>query len=111
MSSSFGNDKKNSENIEEDTSFYTFFAGILIVFILYYSIVILKKIFYKFPFADEEEYINCHCDKCINRIKEYKLKIKRKNINSRLIIDILLFLIFFIFIYSLLSKSAKERNI
>ena len=110
MSSSFGNGKKNSENIEEDTSFYTFFAGILIVFILYYFIVILKKIFYKFPFADEEEYINCHCDKCINRIKEYKLKIKRKNINSRLIIDILLFL-FFLYLFIACCQKVQKKEI
>jgi hypothetical protein len=53
MSSSFGNQNKNSENLENDTSFYTFIAGILLVFILYYFIVILKKIFYNIPFNDE----------------------------------------------------------
>ena len=109
MSSSFENDKNNSENMKEDTSFYTFFAGILIVFILYYFIIILKKIFYKFPF-DDEEYINCHCGKCIYRINEYKLKIKRKNINLRLIIDILLFL-FFLYLFIACCQKAQKKEI
>ena len=77
--SSFGNEKNNSENPDDDSSFYTFLAGILIVFIIYYFISICKKIFYKIP-LDENQYINCHCSKCIKRIKEYNLKIKRKNI-------------------------------
>ena len=72
MSSSFGNQNKNSENLENDTSFYTFIAGILLVFILYYFIVILKKIFYNIPFNDESQYLNCHCSICKNRYEEYK---------------------------------------
>ena len=110
MSSSFGNQNKNSENLENDTSFYTFIAGILLVFILYYFIVILKKIFYNIPFNDENQYINCHCSICKNRYEEYKLKIKKKNINRKLFINILLFL-FFLYLFIACCKSVQTKEI
>ena len=104
MPSSFG-----KENKEDDTSFYTFIAGILIVFIIYYFIAIIRKIFYKLPF-DEKEYINCHCDKCIKRIEVYKLKIRRKNLNSRLIINILLFL-FMLYLFIACCQKVQKKEI
>ena len=110
MSSSFGNQNKNSENLENDTSFYTFIAGILLVFILYYFIVILKKIFYNIPFNDESQYLNCHCSICKNRYEEYKLKIKKKNINRKLFINILLFL-FFLYLFIACCKSVQTKKI
>ena len=110
MSSSFGNQNKNSENLENDTSFYTFIAGILLVFILYYFIVILKKIFYNIPFNDESQYLNCHCSICKNRYEEYKLKIKKKNINRKLFINILLFL-FFLYLFIACCKSVQTKEI
>ena len=107
--SSFGNEKNNSENPDDDSSFYTFLAGILIVFIIYYFISICKKIFYKIPF-DENQYINCHCSKCIKRIKEYNLKIKRKNINSNLFINILLFL-FLLYLFIACCQKVQKKEI
>ena len=108
MSSSFGKNN-NSEKKEDDTSFYSFLAGILLVFILYYFIAILRKIFYNIPF-DENQYINCHCSKCIKRFEEYKLKIKRKNINSKLYINILLFL-FLLFLFIACCKNVQNKEI
>ena len=110
MSSSFGNQNKKSENLENDTSFYTFIAGILLVFILYYFIVILKKIFYNIPFNDESQYLNCHCSICKNRYEEYKLTIKKKNINRKLFINILLFL-FFLYLFIACCKSVQTKEI
>ena len=110
MSSSFGNQNKKSENLENDTSFYTFIAGILLVFILYYFIVILKKIFYNIPFNDESQYLNCHCSICKNRYEEYKLTIKKKNINRKLFINILLFL-FFLYLFIACCKSVQIKEI
>ena len=107
--SSFGNEKNNSENPDDDSSFYTFLAGILIVFIIYYFISICKKIFYKIPF-DENQYINCHCSKCIKRIKEYNLKIKRKNINSNLFINILLFE-FLLYLFIACCQKVQKKEI
>ena len=106
--SSFGNEKNNSENPDDDSSFYTFLAGILIVFIIYYFISICKKIFYKIPF-DENQYINCNCSKWIKRIKEYNLKIKRKNINSNLFINILLFLLLLYLFIACCQKVQKKE--
>ena len=107
MSSSFGKENKNSGNIEDDTSFYTFLAGILIVVVIYYFFAILKRIFYKIPFNDENNYINCHCSKCKKRYEEYKLKIKGKNINKGLYINIFLFLLF---LYLFISCSKRIQN-
>ena len=104
MSSSFGNKNNNKE---EDTSFYSFLAGILILFVIYYFIVILKKIFYEIPFNNSNKYINCHCSKCIKRYEEYKLKIKRKNINAKLLINVLLF---FLFVYLFISCCQRVKS-
>ena len=109
MSSSFNDDKK-SGNIEDDTSFYTFLAGILLVFIFYYFIVILKKIFYKIPFNDEKSYINCHCSLCKKRYEEFKFKIKGNNINKKLYINILFFL-FFLYLFIECSKRIQTKQI
>ena len=109
MSSSF-NDNRKKGNIEDDTSFYTFLAGILLVFIFYYFIVIIKKIFYKIPFNDENSYINCHCSICIKRYEEFKLKTKRNNINKKLYLNIFLFL-FFLYLFIACSKKVQTKQI
>ena len=109
MSSSFKKENKNLDDKEDDTSFYTFIAGILIVFIIYYFFSILKKIFYKIPF-DEKHYINCHCDKCIKRFEEYKQKIRRNNINSKLIINILIFL-FLLYLFIACAQKVQKKEI
>ena len=109
MSSSFKDEYKNSGATEEDSSFYSFLASILIVFIIYYFFKICKKIFYKIPF-DEKQYINCHCSKCIKRIKEYNLKIKRKNINLNLLLNIIFFL-FLLYLFIACSKKVQKKEI
>ena len=109
MSSSFNDENKNSGATEEDSSFYSFLASILIVFIIYYFFKICKKIFYKIPF-DEKQYINCHCSKCIKRIKEYNLKIKRKNINFNLLLNIIFFL-FLLYLFIACSKKVQKKEI
>lgn len=85
-------DKNNEKN--EDTSYFTFLSGILGLFILYFFINILKRIFYKIPFSDQNKYINCDCSICKERYKKFKMKIKSKNINKYLFIYIFIFLIF-----------------
>ena len=85
-------DKNNEKN--EDTSYFTFLAGILGVFVLYFFIKIFKKIFYNIPFSDERKYINCECSICKERYEKFKKNIKSKNINKSLIINIIIFLIF-----------------
>ena len=109
MSSSFKDENKNSGSTEEDSSFYSFLASILIVFIIYYFFKICKKIFYKIPF-DEKQYINCHCSKCIKRIKEYNLKIKRKNINLNLLLNIIFFL-FLLYLFIACSQKVQKKEI
>ena len=109
MSSSFKDEYKNSGATEEDSSFYSFLASILIVFIIYYFFKICKKIFYKIPF-DEKQYINCHCSKCIKRIKEYNLKIKRKNINLNLLLNIIFFL-FLLYLFIACCQKVQKKEI
>ena len=109
MSSSFNDENKNSGETEEDSSFYSFLASILIVFIIYYFFNICKKIFYKIPF-DEKQYINCHCSKCIKRIKEYNLKIKRKNINLNLLLNIIFFL-FLLYLFIACCQKVQKKEI
>ena len=109
MSSSFKDENKNSGATEEDSSFYSFLASILIVFIIYYFFKICKKIFYKIPF-DEKQYINCHCSKCIKRIKEYNLKIKRKNINFNLLLNIIFFL-FLLYLFIACCQRVQKKEI
>ena len=109
MSSSFNDENKNSGATEEDSSFYSFLASILIVFIIYYFFKICKKIFYKIPF-DEKQYINCHCSKCIKRIKEYNLKIKRKNINFNLLLNIIFFL-FLLYLFIACCQKVQKKEI
>ena len=109
MSSSFKDEYKNSGATEEDSSFYSFLASILIVFIIYYFFKICKKIFYKIPF-DEKQYINCHCSKCIKRIKEYNLKIKRKNINFNLLLNIIFFL-FLLYLFIACCQKVQKKEI
>ena len=109
MSSSFKDENKNSGSTEEDSSFYSFLASILIVFIIYYFFKICKKIFFKIPY-DEKQYINCHCSKCIKRIKEYNLKIKRKNINLNLLLNIIFFL-FLLYLFIACSQKVQKKEI
>lgn len=108
MSSSFS-DNKNSANKEDDTSFYTFLAGILLVFIFYYFIVILKKIFYKIPFNDENSYLNCHCLLCKNIYEKFKSKIKKENINKKLYLNIFLFFFFLYLFIACISKVQTKK--
>ena len=84
---------KNNEN-NEDTSYFTFLAGVLGIFVLHFFIKILKKIFYNVPFSDQKKYINCNCSKCKERYEKFKTKIKSKNINKSLFIHCIIFLIF-----------------
>ena len=109
MSSSFKDEYKNSGATEEDSSFYSFLASILIVFIIYYFFKICKKIFFKIPY-DEKQYINCHCSKCIKRIKEYNLKIKRKNINLNLLLNIIFFL-FLLYLFIACCQKVQKKEI
>ena len=92
--SSFNDNYKDKNNEKEDTSYFTFLAGILGLFVLHYFIVILKKIFYNIPYYDQNKYINCNCSKCKERYEKFKMKIKSKNINKFLLIYIIIFLVF-----------------
>ena len=110
--SSFNKEKeykkyKSKETESENTSYYTFFAGILLIIVIRYFIVIYKKIFYKVKYNDESKYKNCHCSKCKERYQIYKLKIKSQNINKKLYFNIFLF---FVFIYLFIGCCKKVQN-
>lgn len=108
--SSFNNDyKKDKEEQKQDNSYFTFLAGIIIIFVIRYFIIIYKRIFYKVPYNDENKYINCHCSKCKERYNNFKLKIKSKNINKTLIYYICAFLIT-IFLFIECCNKAKNSN-
>lgn len=98
--SSFNNGQKDTKKDQgKDGLYLTFLICVLFLFILRYIILIFKRIFYKLDFADERNYINCHCSKCKERIKKYSLKIKSQKINKKLylyifLLSILLFLFF-----------------
>ena len=98
--SSFNNGQKDTKKDQgKDGLYLTFLVCVLFLFILRYIILIFKRIFYKLDFADERNYINCHCSKCKERIKKYSLKIKSQKINKKLylyifLLSILLFLFF-----------------
>ena len=88
------NDNNSGDKNNEDTSYFTFLAGVLGIFVLHFFIKILKKIFYNVPFSDQKKYINCNCSKCKERYERFKTKIKLKNINKSLFIHCIIFLIF-----------------
>ena len=109
--SSFNDEyKREKEDKKEDNSYYTFLAGILIVFVIRYFIIIYKRIFYKVPYDDENKYINCHCSKCKERYKNYKLKIKSKNINKTLFYYIFAFSITIFFFIACCNKAKNSDN-
>jgi preprotein translocase subunit Sec63 len=108
--SSFNNEyKREKEDKKEDNSYYTFLAGILIIFVIRYFIIIIKRIFYKIPYDNENKYINCHCSKCKERYKNYRLKIKSKNINKTLFYYICSFIIT-ILLFIECCKNAKNSD-
>ena len=111
--SSFNKENNNiNDERGEDTSFYSFLAGILILFVIHYFIKIYRRVFYKVKFDDENKYLNCHCSKCEERFKKYRLKIKSQNINIYLIFRILDFsviLSFFILCCIKVRNNDKER--
>ena len=93
MSSFNTNHNENENQKSHDNSYFTFLAGILLLFVIHFTLIIFKKIFYKVPFSDEKKYINCHCSKCKERYENLKLKIKSKNINFFFFFNIFYFLI------------------
>ena len=111
--SSFNSGNKNTQNEEaQDTSYFTFLATILFIVVIYYIIIIYKRIFYKVPYDDEKKYINCHCSKCKERYKKYKLKIKLKYMNRKLyfhIINFTIFLNLFIQCCIIVKNSNQKR--
>lgn len=108
--SSFNNEyKREKEDKKEDNSYYTFLAGILIIFVIRYFIIIIKRIFYKIPYDNENKYINCHCSKCKERYKNYRLKIKSKNINKTLIYYICAFIVT-VLLFIECCKQAKNSS-
>ena len=112
MSSYNSNHSQNENQKPQDNSYFTFLAGILLLFVIYFAITIFKKIFYKVPFSDEKKYINCHCSKCKERYEILKLKIKSKNINIFFFFNIVNFLIclyLFIECCKQVQKNDKTR--
>ena len=109
--SSFNNEyKREKEDKKEDNSYYTFLAGILIIFVIRYFIIIIKRIFYKIPYDNENKYINCHCSKCKERYKNYRLKIKSKNINKTLFYYICAFIITILLFIECCKKAKNSDN-
>jgi hypothetical protein len=92
--SSFNDNSRDKNKENEDTSYFTFLAGILGIFVLHFFIKILKKIFYNIPLSDQKKYINCNCSKCKERYEKFQMKIKSKNINKSLFIHCIIFLTF-----------------
>ena len=108
--SSFNNEyKREKEDKKEDNSYYAFLAGILIIFVIRYFIIIIKRIFYKIPYDNENKYINCHCSKCKERYKNYRLKIKSKNLNKTLIYYICAFIVT-VLLFIECCKQAKNSS-
>ena len=109
--STFNNEyKREKEDKKEDNSYYTFLAGILIIFVIRYFIIIIKRIFYKIPYDNENKYINCHCSKCKERYKNYRLKIKSKNINKTLFYYICAFIITILLFIECCKKAKNSDN-
>ena len=109
--STFNNEyKREKEDKKEDNSYYTFLAGILIIFFIRYFIIIIKRIFYKIPYDNENKYINCHCSKCKERYKNYRLKIKSKNINKTLFYYICAFIITILLFIECCKKAKNSDN-
>ena len=104
----FNSDYKEPENMKiKDILYYTFFAIIFGILVIYYFIKIIKRCFYKIPFSDEEKYINCHCSKCKKRYEKFKIKIKDQNINKNIFLYNGLFLLLFIETCKKFQKNNK----
>ena len=61
---------------------YPFLASILLIFIIIYLILSLKRIFYEVPFSNDKKYKNCKCKKCIERYNKFLEYTKNENINT-----------------------------
>ena len=108
--SSFNNGQKDTKKDQgKDGLYLTFLVCVLFLFILRYIILIFKRIFYKLDFADERNYINCHCSKCKERIKKYSLKIKSQKINKKLYLYIFL-LSFLLFLFFDCCKKVQNNS-
>jgi len=108
--SSFNNGQKDTKKDQgKDGLYLTFLVCVLFLFILRYIILIFKGIFYKLDFADERNYINCHCSKCKERIKKYSLKIKSQKINKKLYLYIFL-LSFLLFLFFDCCKKVQNNS-
>ena len=61
---------------------YPFLASILLIFIIIFLILSLKRIFYEVPFSNDKKYKNCKCKKCIERYNNFIQYTKKENINT-----------------------------
>ena len=108
----FNSDYKETENMKmKDILYYTFFAIIFGILVIYYFINIIKRCFYKIPFSDEEKYINCHCSKCKKRYEKFKIKIKGQNINKNIFLYNGLFLLFLLLFFETCKKFQKDHKV
>jgi len=108
----FNSDYKEPENMKiKDILYYTFFAIIFGILVIYYFFKIIKRCFYKIPFSDEEKYINCHCSKCKKRYEKFKIKIKDQNINKNIFLYNGLFLLFLLLFIETCKKFQKNNKI
>ena len=95
---------------DDNNSYFTFLAGILLVIVTYLLIHILKKIFHKIPYLDQVKYLNCNCSKCNERLEKYKIKDRKKYINKHLYINIILFIFFFYLFLACCYQTSNLKN-
>lgn len=81
----------SNENDDIEQS-YTFFAGILLVPIVFTFISLFKRLCYKKKFCSKE-YCNCQCKKCIKRLEEYHINFKKEKINITFFFYLILFIV------------------
>ena len=93
----------------DDSAFYSFASTMLLVFILTFLFIIIRRLRYEKIFS-EKKYKNCNCNKCIERLKNCRNRVKQKNINCTFYFYIILTLVFCYLLFLSLVQVKKNSG-
>ena len=108
--SSFSENFKRDENKDtqyDDSAFYTFAIGLLLVGIVILTVLIIRRLLYEKKY-DQKTIKNCGCSACQGRLKAYYSKVRSQNINSTFFFYLLI--VGFLCYLTYLSYLQVDKN-